>query len=472
MPPRRNTRASAAAAAAATDAAREVAARSARIVAAAQHAAPALAPLPNALVLHILSLLPVDCRLLCAGVCRSWRAALEERSLWLRLDLSASGVSPKREATDALLHAAAARAGGELMALDLRSCTRVTLDALLAAVTANGALRELRTCSIFRRDDEDSPLDTDALEALLRAAPRLAVCEADVECHELMLAHRLLRNEPPFAPLHVRSLEFHHAEGERDEAAVVALASDTAAHAHLRLLELLHTPLNTAAALDAVVDAVLTRRLTRLRLQGCNLSPDSAPALVRLVGGGALEELGIYCGYVVLLDVPAALALGNALRSSTTLTALSLVSAEMWLNPAAGTALLAALTGHPSLRSLNFSYNAVPLEPAGREEVGAALGALVAANAPTLQEVNLLCCWLGDAGLRPLFNALPHNTHLHTLSCGVNRLSDDFVRERLLPAVRANHSLRELKTGLETDAAREAEAHVQRRAAGEADGAQ
>jgi hypothetical protein len=45
--------------------------RSARVVAAAQHAAPALAPLPHALVLHILSLLPVDCRLLCAGVCRS-----------------------------------------------------------------------------------------------------------------------------------------------------------------------------------------------------------------------------------------------------------------------------------------------------------------------------------------------------------------------------------------------------------------
>ncbi len=46
---------------------RESEARSARSVAAAQLAAPALAPLPHALVLHILiilSLLPVDCRLL------------------------------------------------------------------------------------------------------------------------------------------------------------------------------------------------------------------------------------------------------------------------------------------------------------------------------------------------------------------------------------------------------------------------
>jgi hypothetical protein len=111
MPPRRSARA---AGVAAREAAARSEARTARIVAAGQHAAPALAPLPYALVLHILSLLPVDTRLRCAEVCRSWRAALEERSLWIRLDLSASGVSPKRAVTDELLRAAAARAHGEL----------------------------------------------------------------------------------------------------------------------------------------------------------------------------------------------------------------------------------------------------------------------------------------------------------------------------------------------------------------------
>jgi hypothetical protein len=184
--------------------AREAATRCARIVAAARHAAPALAPLPYALVLHILSLLPVDARLRCAEVCRSWRASLEDTSLWIRLDLSASGVSPKREATDALLHAAVARAHGDLVALNLHGAKRVRFDALLAAVTANGALRELRTRSVvWRYDASSQPLDTDALEELLRAVPRLDVCEADVECQELALAHRLLRNEPPFAPLRV-----------------------------------------------------------------------------------------------------------------------------------------------------------------------------------------------------------------------------------------------------------------------------
>jgi hypothetical protein len=457
MPPRRNTRAFTAATAAAE---REVAARSARVVAAAQHAAPALAPLPHALVLHILSLLPVDCRLRCAKVCCSWRAALEDTSLWIRLDLTASGVSPKREATDALLHAAAARARGELVALDLRGCESVTFDALLAVATANGgALRELRT----HTDDEGSaPLDTNALEALLHAAPRLAVCEADVACRELALAHRLLRNEAPFSPLHLRSFEFHGEQADPDDAAVMALAADTASHAHLRRLLLRNVPFDTAAALDAVVDAALLRQLTSVTLQLCILVFASAPALVRLVGGGALAELDIL-GANTLLDAPAALALGNALRASSTLTAVTLRVAGLWHNIAAATALLGALTGHPCLRSLNISHNHV--DPAGQDEAGAALGALVAANAPALTALDVSACVLRDAGLRPLFHALPANTHLRTLNCGHNALSDAFLRETLLPAVRANSSLRELKIlGQNSKAAREAEALVQRRA--------
>jgi hypothetical protein len=405
----------------------------------------------------------VDDRLLFAEVCRSWRAALEERSVWIRLDLTASGVSPKCAVTDALLHAAVKRARGELVALDLRDCTRVTFDALLAAVTANSALRELRTHSLWSPAYEHgAPLLTDALQTLLRAAPRLAVCEADVQCHELALARRVLRNEPPFAPLHLRSFEFGGEEVDVDEADVLALAADLVSHAHLQRLDLLYAPLNTSAALDAVVDAALMRQLTSVTFYVCRLSPDSAPALVRLIGGGALAELVIHGDGRQLLDIPTALALGNALRASSTLTALTLLAVGLWRDPAAATALLGALTGHASLRSLDICYNEA--EPAGQEEAGAALGALVAANAPALTELRVLGCDLGDAGLRPLFDALPANTHLRTLYCSYNRLSDAFVRDALLPAVRANSSLHELKTYLQSDAAREAEALVHRRA--------
>jgi hypothetical protein len=81
-----------------------------------------------------------------------------------------------------------------------------------------------------------------------------------------------------------------------------------------------------------------------------------------------------------LLDVPAALALGNALRASSTLTAAMLQVAGLWRDIAAGTALLHALAGHLSLRSLDIFGNGV--HEADQEDAGAALGALVAANAP------------------------------------------------------------------------------------------
>jgi hypothetical protein len=190
--------------------------------------------------------------------------------------------------------------------------------------------------------------------------------------------------------------------------------------------------------------------------------------LVRLIGGGALAELDI-CGMqqqLQLLDAASALALGNALRASSTLTAVSLRDVGLWRDLAAATALLGALTGHPSLRLLKIFNNHV--NPAGQEEAGAALGALAAANAPALHELAVSLCYLGDAGLGPLFDALPSNTHLRTLDCIWNAPSDAFVRERLLPAVRANSSLRKLWT----DAAHEAEALVQRRAADEAAGAE
>jgi hypothetical protein len=404
----------------------------------AQHGAPAaetqlchFARLPHALLLLILALLPVDTRLRCAEVCRGWHTTLADVNVWLRLALSPeSGVT--RTITEALLRAAAARGGGGLLSLDVADCPAIRPAALLAVATANAAtLQEARLCLGAR----GSELRCEPLEALLRRAPLLRTLHADLWCTTAAEARRLLRNEPPFESLRVRRLVVWGIGG--DEAATLALAADLTTHAavHNSLEELLLSgaPLDAAAVLDAVVQAALACRLSSVVLVECHLSPASAPATARLLGDGALTTLHFFNRGEQLLDEPAAVLLGNALRASTTLTSLVLDYARLWEEPAAGVALLNALTAHPSLCNLNLDENNVG---AAQQQAGAALGTLVAANAPTLHSLRINGSGLGDVGMGLLVDALPHNTHLQMLRCSDNDMSDAFVRERLLPALR------------------------------------
>jgi hypothetical protein len=286
-----------------------------------------LAELPHALLLEVLSRLPVDCRLRCAEVCRAWRDALNERSLWRRLDLSPATGGLGRAADDGLLRAAAAHAAGHLETLDVSGCGALYQGELPAVVAANSAsLREL-----YMRGSES------------------------------------LWPVYPF------------------------------------------------------------------------------------------------------LNAPAAEVLANALRACSTLTALKLCAVDLWHDAGAAAALLGALTGHASLRTLDISSNFIMAQDCAA--MGAALSALVAANAPALTALDVSACVLRDAGLRPLFDALPANTHLAKLECGSNNLTDALACNVLLPAVRANGSLRQLSCWPQYDIAAgralgEAEALVTQRAAG------
>jgi hypothetical protein len=397
-----------------------------------------LCALPLALLQSILARLPVDARARACAVCPAWNAALAERSLWVRLDLSATS-DVAVALTDEVLEAAAARAGGQLEALELRDSGAVSYEALLAVVTASGALRELRWC-LCTNWEERTYRGSKQVVALLRAAPQLREFDVNLWCQSIQEASRLLRNEPPCAPLRVQSLTVAEREDEApDEAAVLAFAAAVAGHAWLAELMTEHVPFNTAASLDALVDAALARRLSAVTLSICGLSPASAPALVRLLGGG-LARLELF-GMQPLLDVPAALLLSNALRASTALTSLELREIDLWYDPAAAVLLLGALASHQSLRELNVSGNAAGT-PALQTIAGDALAALVAANAPTLQTLDISHCSLGDAGLGLVADALPQNTYLHTLMLLRNHITEGFVRGRLLPAVQANTSLR------------------------------
>jgi hypothetical protein len=195
-------------------------------------------------------------------------------------------------------------------------------------------------------------------------------------------------------------------------------------------------------------------------LGSCNLLPDSAPALVRLLTDGEVTELCVWNCHTHLLDEPAASLLADALRANRTLTKLRFVDGDLWRSPAAAAELLGALNGHASLRELvvgNYPADdepGVPLTPQQSAAAGAVFGALVAADAPALETLDVSYCDLYNAELAPLADALRHSTHLRALRLHSDDPSDDiytysdvFVRERLLPAVRANVSLRALALG-------------------------
>jgi hypothetical protein len=419
-----------------------------------------IASLPHALLARVLARLPVDARLRCSEVCRGWRDCLTaERSLWTALDLSpSSGVT--HEVTDALLRAAVSKVGGGLQSLDVCGCFRLSHGALLAVVTANAAsLLELRVADTFPAGS------CEMAEGLLHAAPRLRQLLVDVLC-DAGDATRLLRGEGVFQPLRVCKL--HVLAREAGGAALRALAAALAASLPLQFLSLIGAQLHALDVLDAVVDAVLANRLPELEFFECGLSPASAPALARLLGGGALTSLSfsrVDGDDAQLLDAPAAALLGGALRTNTVLQRLRLSLHLLdYSGAAAAAALLSSLASHPSLRALCLSSSTIPPTHAAAC-AAAALFALIVANAPALTELDVSCWQLGDAGLRPLMDALPRNTHLRDLYLSGDGMSEAFARDVLLPAVRANTTLTQLLGAGSGAAEREAAQFVQQRRA-------
>ena len=204
------------------------------------------------------------------------------------------------------------------------------------------------------------------------------------------------------------------------------------------------------AALEAVVDVAFATQVKELTLfwslspRNSGVNAASAPALARLLSNSTcLTHLEV-CNRVTvpLADVPAAQALSAPLRTNRTLRRLELDAVGLWDDMPVAEALLGALVGHPSLEELllaceeNFDDDVAT--------AGAMFAALIAANAPALRTLSIKHITLGDAGLRPLVDALPRNAHLTMLTLKDCDMSDDFARGPLLAAVRANASLREL----------------------------
>jgi hypothetical protein len=167
-----------------------------------------------------------------------------------------------------------------------------------------------------------------------------------------------------------------------------------------------------------------------------------------------------------LFDAAGAALVADALRTSTALTALAFTDVDLCVDMRVADALLRALVGHPALCSLMLCGEFAD-ENGDPAALGGLLAALVAADAPALHVLNISANVLRDAGLAPIVAALPRSHHLRILDISLNYMSDAFARKRLLPAVRANTSLRDLVcVGDEDDAgpaAREAQELVQQR---------
>ena len=166
--------------------------------------------------------------------------------------------------------------------------------------------------------------------------------------------------------------------------------------------------------------------------------PEDAVSL--LVKRPRLEAVRVRSLDVEWTDEASAAALGAAVRASSVLKSLSM--REQRLGVLVVQEVFGALVGHCSLQVLDVLSSSFDDTAAA----GAALAALLAADAPALEKVNVDNCCLDEDSLGALVDALPRNHHLRKLHMSYNDTPTSFMRARMLPAVVANESLRELST--------------------------
>jgi hypothetical protein len=300
---------------------------------------------------------------------------------------------------------------------------------------------------------------------------RLRSLEADVRVERLADACTVLRGEPPFERLQVRSLHFASVADLSAEALDRFRADLAASESSPRLCYLQHLPQHHNVLLDGLADAALELRLARLGLR-CALMATCAPAVARVLDGGTVTELAVNYGschpqpserrpafaYEAFSESEAesAAVLEAALKENTSLTSLALAWTGMtvpgWYGGncinATGPLLIRALALHPRLRVLELRKNLVDwhLDPIHFFDT---VADLVAANAPALKELTLSGFKLGEDVLHPLLNALARNTHLRVLHIPRIDVSLSFARNTLMPAVKACATLRRLDCSTE-----------------------
>ena len=380
--------------------------------------------LPVAVLRRILGALPVDSRGRACAVCRAWRDVLADAALWEVLDLTRAGGVPPRLVTANLAHGAAARAAGQLRFLNLGGINNLSvLENHL--VDANGAsLRELHCHGL--------PLSVAAVRALLADAPHLELLHAAVEC-DASDAGALLRNEPPYGPMRAHQVEIRC--GDAHTGVLLEVAAAVAAHSHIWGLEVnIGHMVDDPAVLDAFMDAARRGRIPSCCLEISRFRPGNDRALARLLQSDTLTSLHVGLDWDEEDGEAGIELLAAALHGAVYLEHFSL-NAHLWDYDNYGVMMTAIDRALPALKVLRLSFNSATYLDKGA--IGRALGALLVSDRPCLHTLEVEYCDLNDEGVVYLLAGLAANTHLGTLRCMGNNLSEAFEREMLTPVLEA-----------------------------------
>jgi hypothetical protein len=379
--------------------------------------------LPVAVLRRILGALPIDSRGRACAVCRAWRDVLADASLWQVLDLTPAGGVPEERVTANLALASAARAAGQLRFMNLGRFDLANFEYQLVEAHG-GSLRELH-CHGF-------PLATIVVRLLLDHSPHLEQLHAAVEL-DASDAGSLLRKEPPFGPVRAHQVDIICSDGDTT-GVLLEVARAVVAHSHIRVFSVDFRDLDDdPAVLDAFLDAVRVARIPFLYLESSRFRPGNDRALARLLRCDTLTSLHVGLNWGGVASEEGIELLAAALQDAVHLKKISL-RADLWDCANYGV-MMAALRALPALQELNLLFNSAA--EADKGAVGRVLGALLAANRPCLHTLKVEHCDLNDEGIGPLLAGLSANTHLRTLACRFNGVSDDFERDIQDPVLAA-----------------------------------
>ena len=294
-----------------------------------------LSPLPRCFVRAVFLLLPADQRLRCIEVSRAWRALLADTSFFTCLNLSTYINSGVARFSEALFHAAIAKAGGQLRELDVFGET-VSFATLLDALASNAATLELL-------DASSTTWYTPAeVEETVRAAP-LSVLRLCANADNLEQARRYLRNDSPYGQLRLHGIVVV-CEGQLDSLdSLEALCADLLKHPSLAIILIRGASLGTAAAMRFLVSAAIELQVNTVALIGCGCARACVPELTRLVSAGAIEQMVIENFDVELFEAGADTdQFCAAVRASASLERLELNHCGPSLDAAAAAAFIEA----------------------------------------------------------------------------------------------------------------------------------